>query len=765
MSFSLRYPWLVIVAAMILIISLTTGATKLSFVSDFRVYFSADNPQLLSFEQLEKDFNKQDTLTFLLRPSSSATVLDPLALNEIAQLTQAAWEIPYARRVDSLTNYQRIQSADDNINIDDFYRPEQASAWDIAGELEYIRTQPDLLNRLVNKDGDLALIIVSLSLPDGDEKATAELVAYTRELLAATELQYLDVQLFGTAIINLALAEAVERDMEALIPASYLLIFAGIFFLTRSLAGTFLALTLTLLSVMATFGALGWAGALGLTTARLTPVVGVVPSMIMIIVIADCLHILATYQHGLRAGMSKVPALAEAVKSNIRPVWITSITTALGLLCLNFSESPPYRDLGNLVAFAALLAAVLSLTLFIAALRVLPQPKIQPGRTLAHPGQWLSGLLLTFWQRVLQPHPRALLLGAVIVSAMLAAGVSQLKFNEQWHQYYDESFAVRQALDLQNDKLNGVNFIQYRIAAQDGGSLYRTEPMQQLQQLAEHLETFAEVGFVDSLHQPLLTLNQALHDGDKNYYRIPASDEQVAQAMLLYEMSLPFGMGLNERLTIDQTASRFTVHLFKRTSRELVAFDQALLDWAAEHTPALSIAPGSGLDMVFAQISDRNSISLFQGTLLALVLISAVMMLVLRSVRLGLISLVPNLLPALLAYGIWGYISGHVDLGLSIVACMSLGLVVDDTVHFLAKYRSARARGESTEAAIEYAFSTVGVAMIITSLVLAAGFALLLLSPFSPTWGMGGLMALTVIVALLADLILLPLLLMLLDRD
>lgn len=765
MSFSLRYPWLVIITAMVLIIGLTAGAAKLSFVSDFRVYFSADNPQLLSFEQLEKDFNKQDTLTFLLQPTSSDTVLDPLVLNEIAQLTQAAWKIPYARRVDSLTNYQRIQSVGDNIHINDYYRPEQAMVWNAERELDYVRSQPDLLNRLVNKDGDLALIIVSLSLPDGDEKATAELVGYTRKLLAETDLQHLDLQLFGTAMINLALAEAVERDMAALIPASYLLIFAGIFFLTRSLAGTVLALTLTLLSVMATFGALGWAGALGLTTARLTPVVGVVPSMIMIIVIADCLHILATYQHGLRDGMSKVPALAEAVKSNIRPVWITSITTALGLLCLNFSESPPYRDLGNLVAFAALLAAALSLTLFIAALRLLPQPKIQPGRMLAHPGQWLSGLLLTFWQRVLKPHPRTLLLGAVVVSAILAGGISQLKFNEQWHQYYDESFAVRQALDLQNDKLNGVNFIQYRIAAQDGGSLYRTEPMQQLQQLAEHLQTFAEVGFVDSLHQPLLTLNQALHGGDKEYYRIPDSDDQVAQAMLLYEMSLPFGMGLNERLNIDQTASRFTVHLFKRTSRELVAFDQALLDWAAEHTPALNIAPGSGLDMVFAQISDRNSISLFQGTLLALVLISAVMMLVLRSVRLGLISLVPNLLPALLAYGIWGYISGHVDLGLSIVACMSLGLVVDDTVHFLAKYRSARTQGATREAAIEYAFSTVGVAMIITSVVLAAGFALLLLSPFSPTWGMGGLMALTVVVALLADLILLPLLLMLLDRD
>jgi len=108
---------------MALIIGLAAGAGKLSFVSDFRVYFSADNPQLLSFEQLEQDFNKQDTLTFLLQPTSSATVLDSRALNEIAQLTQAAWKIPYARRVDSLTNYQRIQSAGDDITIDDFYRP------------------------------------------------------------------------------------------------------------------------------------------------------------------------------------------------------------------------------------------------------------------------------------------------------------------------------------------------------------------------------------------------------------------------------------------------------------------------------------------------------------------------------------------------------------------------------------------------------------------------------------------------------------------
>ena len=750
-TFSLEKPWCTFMVLTMLLLGLAAGAGQLQLTTDFRTYFSSDNPQLAAFEKLEADFNKQDTLVFLLQIDNAQGMFSAAVLEQINTLTEKSWSLPYVRRVDSLTNFQRLSASEDDIVVADFFSPGQA--FDAAEAKAFVRHHPGVYRRLVSEDFSLSQVVLSLSLPDNDPAATAELVAATRDMLENTLTDAFTVQLSGTAVINVALAEAVERDMAALIPGSYLLIFTALFLLTRSLTGSLLALALTLCTVAAVFGVLGWSGA------TLTPVVGAVPSMIMIIVVADCLHILVSYQHALKQGLDKAAALARAQALNIKPVMITSVTTALGLLCLNFSESPPYRDLGNLVAMAALLAGVLSLSWFIALLRILPAPPA--ARADSGMGAWL----LAFYRRFIAPAPKRVFGLALLLSLLTAAGLFKLQFNEQWYHYYDESFAVRQALETQEQTLYGVNFIQYSVSPANAGSVYQPDYMQQLQQLVAWLEQQPGVGYVDSVHRQLLEINQKLHGDDDSYYRVPDSADAIAQSMLLYEMSLPFGMGLEERINIDKTASRLTLNLYKHTSRELVALDDTIRRWAATHTPALVLTPGTGLDMVFAQISDRNSISLFVGTLFALVLISLSMMWFLRSWKLGLLSLLPNLLPAVLAYGAWGYLSGQVDLGLSIVACMSLGLVVDDSVHFLTKYRYAREQGKTPQQAVEFAFATVGVAMLITTLVLAAGFALLVLSPFSPTWGMGALMSLTVVLAFIADIILLPLLLLLFDRD
>lgn len=750
-AFSINKPLHTFIVLTAIILVMAAGAGQLQLTTDFRTYFSADNPQLQAFEKLEADFNKQDSLIFLLQSNDRQTIFTSERMAAIEMLTAASWQLPYARRVDSLSNYQRIESEQDDIWVTDLYSANTEYSMKEIGH--FAQSHPQISGRLLSEDARLTQVIVNLSLPADDPRATAELVSAARELVEQSKLNNFEVKLLGTAVINVALAEAVERDMAALIPGSYLLIFTALFLLTRSLAGSLLSLTLTLLTVAAVFGILGWSGA------TLTPVVGAVPSMIMIIVVADCLHILVSYQHALKEGLDKTAALAKAQALNIKPVMITSVTTALGLLCLNFSESPPYRDLGNLVAMAALLAGVLSLTWFIALLRILPQPKA------AAADHGLGNILLSFYRRVIAPAKKTTFLIAVLVTIVLGFGLTKLQFNEQWYHYYDDSFAVRQALETQEQQLYGVNFIQYSITTADSDSVYNSAYMQQLKRLAEWLEQQPGVGYVDSVHYQLLEISQKLNQDQPQFYRIPDHSDTIAQSMLLYEMSLPFGMGLEERINIDKTATRLTVNLYKHTSRELVAFDDTVRAWAALNTPALSLTPGTGLDMVFAKISDRNSISLFVGTLIALVLISVSMMWFLRSLRLGALSLIPNILPALLAYGAWGYLSGQVDLGLSIVACMSLGLVVDDSVHFLTKYRYAREQGKTPEQAVEFAFATVGVAMLITTVVLAAGFALLVLSPFSPTWGMGALMSLTVVLAFIADIILLPLLLLLFDRE
>lgn len=754
-----KYPawkiWLLVTAISLALLVMISGARSLNFTTDFRTYFSSDNPQLQAFEQLEADFNKQDTLVFLVEMSDKkASLINLIGIDFLRQLTEMSWQIPYARRVDSLINFQRVESVDDELIINDLIPSEANLDADFLLEIsQYIQQQPRLSGSLISQDESLALVVVSLSLPDGNEQATAELVDFARNSLAELDQDDIEVQLFGSSVINLALAEAVERDMALLIPLSYLMIFVAIYFLSKSLVGTLLALMMTLLTVASVFGIYGWSGK------SLTPVVGAVPSMIMIIVIADCMHLLVSFQHFLHQGLEKSAAILSALKINIKPVAVTSITTALGLLCLNFSESPPYRDLGNMVAMAAIIAGLLALTWFPALLLLLPvkapskMVEISSSQDKFH-----------FFTEKLLRYPSQIMASAVFLLVTASWGISQLEFNEQWHQYYDESYDVRQALDTQDTKLYGVNFISYSVESGQADGIYNVNYQQQLDELVNWIAGLDKVGYVDAIPAQIKELNQKLQANDLQMFKIPESRELIAQSMMVYEMSLPFGMGMEQYINIDRSSTRLTVNMHKSSSKELIAVDQKILNYVEKNLPALTIQSGTGLDMVFAKISESNTQSLLQGTGLALLLISLLLVLVLKSVRLGVISIIPNVIPIVIAYGVWGFSNGRIDLGLSIVACMSLGLVVDDTVHFLSKYQLAREKNKTVEEAIQYAFSTVGMAMIITTCVLAIGFSLLALSSFAPTHGMGALLALTAVFALLIDFIFLPILLMNFDK-
>jgi len=193
--------------------------------------------------------------------------------------------------------------------------------------------------------------------------------------------------------------------------------------------------------------------------------------------------------------------------------------------------------------------------------------------------------------------------------------------------------------------------------------------------------------------------------------------------------------------------------------------DENAQAWLDKNAPAIKASPATGLGIVFANIANRNIYSILKGTFFALVGISIVLMVVLRSIKYGLISLIPNLIPAVMAYGLWGLTFGFVDIALSIVACSTLGIVVDDTVHFLHKYILARKSGKNAEDSIRESFSRVGIALITTSVVLASGFIILSISHMNTSAAIGSLMAITLIFALVVDLLLLPPLLLYLDRD
>jgi hypothetical protein len=251
-----------------------------------------------------------------------------------------------------------------------------------------------------------------------------------------------------------------------------------------------------------------------------------------------------------------------------------------------------------------------------------------------------------------------------------------------------------------------------------------------------------------------------MHEDDDSWYRLPDQRDLSAQYLLLYEFSLPFGLDLNNQINVKKSATRFTVTLESISTKELLALEEAAQAWLAEHAPGMQIE-GASPSVMFAHIGERNIKSMLKGTTLALVMISFILIFALRTLRIGSISLLPNLVPIGMAFGIWGLLVGEVGLALSVVSGMTLGIVVDDTVHFLSKFlRARREKGLSAEDAVRYAFSTVGTALWVTSLVLIIGFGILTFSHFQMNAGMGLLTAITLGLALLADFLFLPPLLM-----
>jgi predicted RND superfamily exporter protein len=207
------------------------------------------------------------------------------------------------------------------------------------------------------------------------------------------------------------------------------------------------------------------------------------------------------------------------------------------------------------------------------------------------------------------------------------------------------------------------------------------------------------------------------------------------------------------------------VTLHTLSTNQMLLLEQRANAWLDENSQFIKAAAASGPTMMFAHIGKRNIISMLGGTTVALILISLILIVALRSLKLGIVSMVPNLVPAAMGFGIWGMLVGEVGLALSVVTSMTLGIVVDDTVHFMSKYqRARRENGLDSEQAVRYAFTSVGRALVTTSVVLIAGFLVLALSAFKLNSGMGLLTALVIGLALIADFLLLPPLLMKLEE-
>jgi predicted RND superfamily exporter protein len=467
--------------------------------------------------------------------------------------------------------------------------------------------------------------------------------------------------------------------------------------------------------------------------------------------------VLVTFYHEMREGLNKHDAIVESMRVNLAPVMLTSLTTSIGFLTMNFSEVPPFNHLGNIVAIGVMVSFVLAVTFLPAVMSLLPlrvRVHHEKGDRLM---MWLGDFVVA--------NRKKLLPGMLVLVIVLAAFVPRNELNDVFVKYFDHSIPFRVATDFTLENLTGMYVMDYSLESGEAGGISEPGFLREVEAFANWYRQQPETIHVNVLTDIMKRLNRNMHADNDEYHRLPGQRDLSAQYLLLYEMSLPYGLDLNNQINVDKSATRMVVTLQTLSTNQMLDLERRADQWLAENASFISNAPASGPTLMFAHIGKRNIISMLTGTTVALVLISMILIFALRSIRLGLTSMVPNLVPAIMGFGLWGLFVGEVGLALSVVTTMTLGIVVDDTVHYMSKYRRARVeKGYSPEAAVRYAFTSVGRALLVTSIVLVAGFLVLALSGFKLNSGMGLLTALVIALALVADFLLLPPLLMKLEE-
>lgn len=746
-----RYRWAALALSLAAALACAAGLERLRNTPDSRVFFSEDNPQLQALEQFENTYARNEYLIYVLAPRGGG-VFSAETMEAIAWLTEASWRTPFSQRVDSVTNYQWTRADGDDLLVSDLYPgADAATEADLENARAVALDRPELVNRTVNEDGSVAAVTVTLVLPGESLDEVPQVAAFARERAAEFRERYpgIDVYLNGTAMFSVAFSEVPAAEMATLFPLMVLLILLIVGLSVRSAWWTALVLISVALTVAATLGIVGWLGiVLNAGTAG-------APIIMFTLAVAHSVHLMVTCEQQLRAGASRADAIVESLRVNMAPIFITSATTAIGFLSMNFSDAPPFRLLGNIVAGGVMMAFVMSVVAVPAAMAALP--------ARARRGDRMAARAMAAFAAFVVARRGVLIWVAGAGIAALALGILRIELDDDFVKYMDESVPIRISSDFMQENLTGLNVLEYSIPAGRGEGVSDPQYLADIERFAEWLREQPKVVHVSVLTDVVKRLNRNLHGDDPAFYRVPESADLAAQYLLLYELSLPLGLDLNNRINVAKSASRVSVTVVDISSAEMRALDARAQAWLAENAPARA-APGTGLSLMFAHISERNITSMLGGSFTALVLISLVLVAALRSLKIGLVSLAPNLFPAAMAFGLWGYAVGEVGLGIAVVAAMTLGIVVDDTVHFLSKYlRARREHAMDAPEAVRYAFGTVGMALWVTSTCLVAGFLVMAMSNFKVNADMALLSAATIGFALAADFLFLPPLLMKLE--
>ncbi|MDZ4662710.1 MAG: MMPL family transporter [Pseudomonadota bacterium] len=733
------------------------GFKNLKFDTDYRSFLSYEEQARL--RDFDNTYTKDKSL-FLAVSAREGDLFSPQNLAALEWLTEASWQIPYTKRVDSLTNFQNMTVSGDELVVQDLVKNALGMSPSKIKEAKAIAlSDPRVVKRILSLSAQHTIIVVSFSFDDIERDKVATSMEAVDKLILEAKRKFpgLDYRPTGGVMMSYVLPQIALRDIMISFPIMNLILFALLWYFFKSIKGVALTGIVISASILSTFGIYGWLGSAISTNSAMAP------TIILTLAVADTVHFFLGFQRMYLKGLSKVEAVKKSLEFNLMPMFLTTLTTYIGFLSLNFSDSPNYVQFGNIVATGVALAFFFTIVLVPGI--ILFWPSSDWGRPANVKYDIIHNLLRRTGVFVVE-NKKLSFFGSLTLVIFLIASIPKNKVDDDFLKSIDESHQVRRDYEFVSQNIVGFQNIDFNFKTGIPDKIKDPEYLLFLDRFSNWLMTQSEVKSVVSVNDIFKRLNQVLNNNKKSFYKIPDNGKLAAQYLLLYEISLPQGLDLTNMINIDKSASRMVVLLQNMSNVGLVAFAKKAEDWLKQNAPSFIIETKPvGGSLSFAKVTMDNISSMIEGEIVTTIIISLLMIVFFRPAIVGLIAIIPNFLPGLCGLGLWAWIYGEVGMAVASVFGITLGIAIDDTIHFVTHYIDARKeKNVSSEEAVLHCFEAVGPAMLATTLVLVCGFGALYFSQLKMNSQFGILTAWIFALAVLGDFFLLGPMLMLFDK-
>lgn len=733
----LRRRLIVLVTAAVVTGAAGFFATQVQFDSDIEVWFLEDDPGLVAYREFLERF-EADEITVM--GVFADDIFTPEVIAALARVTAAAEEAPHVHRVTSLTNVEIATGSEGTIEITPLMGRVPATRR-AAEELRRLALRSRLLvGALVSADAKGTAVIVEMDPAAQDFARKVEMVTALTEI-ARREAPTVDIRLAGTPPLDDAFYRYTVRDFMTFGPACLLLVVMTILVAFRRVSAVLVPLAVVGLSLVWLFGLMG------LLDRRIDVVATALPAVILAVGVADTLHVLSDFYRELAAGHGRNEAVRHSIGGLMVPCLVTSGTTAAGMLSLLVSDLRPVQQFGWLTAVGVLFAFVLSMTVAPVLLTWVQRPDAE---FLARQQRGAIARLLGWLGAPSRRRSWVVVAVSLVIVGLAVWQAAYLEVGTNTMNYFKSGDPIRLDTELVDERLGGTAAVEFLVHAPNEG-LKEPAILSRLDRLERRLEEFDGISKVLSIVDQLKEMNSVLTGDD--VYLLPDSRAKTAQFYLLLEGEEDFETVVQDNYSVGRITARVKLSKSQDLAHAVPALEKELAEDFADADLQVS---ATGYIKLMSDMEAYLLRSQIRSFFLAFCIIVVIIGLLLRSARLALFSMIPNFIPIAIGIGFMSTVGIPLDPGTVMIGSIALGLVVDDTIHFLVRLRREVRDGHDLEEAIRRAVQIAGRPIIITSLALIAGFLVLTLGSFTPNIDFGLVTATIVLLALTADLLALP---------